>query len=345
LLALQGVLGSIPALLAGSVVVRLVAPAGAPGVDLAGVKRPIAYVFEPLVWAHEHDADGVVVLWLVVQALALWLLWGLFGGAISRLAAVGLARERPEEGGAAMAFARRHWRSVVGARLAFWGGAVGAVLLAAGLASAGRLPGAIGSVLLAAAVFAAFALCLGGTILASVHVAAGFLVGPTVACEDSDAFDAVSRTFTYAASGLPRVVVVRLLFLAGVVIGSGWRLVRTLAAGGLAYAALRAGAGDAALQRAAAVLGASGSPADADRLGVGLGDQLVAGAIALAAGGLAALWLADLISRVLCARVGAYLVLRQEIDGVPTNALRTAPRATGHLTAEEAGFVEVTRIP
>jgi hypothetical protein len=57
-----------------------------------------------------------------------------------------------------------------------------------------------------------------------------------------------------------------------------------------------------------------------------------------------ALWVADAVTRVLCARVGAFLALRQEIDRVPADRLRTAPVARGRVGAEEAGFVEVERI-
>lgn len=73
-------------------------------------------------------------------------------------------------------------------------------------------------------------------------------------------------------------------------------------------------------------------------------DLVPALSLAAVAAGLAALWLADLASRVLTGRVGAYLYLRQEIDRVPTDALRTAPAAPGWKDAEAAGFVEVTRI-
>jgi hypothetical protein len=169
---------------------------------------------------------------------------------------------------------------------------------------------------------------------------AGFLASPTIACEDSDAFDALSRVYGYAAAGLPRLVGVRLLFLGGAVLGSAWRALRTVGVLLLGSLALQAGAGTDRFDRvlaAARDLGAPGGRAAA-------GDLAAAAVAALVAGGLVAFWLADLVCRVLCGRVGAYLALRQSIDGVPADRLRTAPSAPGRLDAEQAGFVEVARI-
>jgi hypothetical protein len=50
------------------------------------------------------------------------------------------------------------------------------------------------------------------------------------------------------------------------------------------------------------------------------------------------------VTRVLCARVGAYLHLRERVDRVPAGTLRTAPADPGRLDAEQAGFVEVARV-
>jgi hypothetical protein len=331
-------------LVLGSLVWRVLVPAPAPALDAAGLARPFSYAFEPLRWSHQNDHDLGLVAWFAIQGVLLVALWSLFGGAVSRLAAVDLAKGRAEGSGEAFAFARRHWRGLALARLALWA-AVGAPLaLAVGAAAIGRLPGALGTALLAVGALVAVALVVVAVWTASVLVVAGFLPGPTVACEDSDAFDAVSRTFTYAAAGLPRVVGTRLLFLGGVLLGSGWRALRTVAVLLLAYACLRAGAGPGPLDRAAAVLGAGGAPADGARLGITAADWALAAALAFAGGGLVALWAADLVSRVLCARVGAYLSLRHAIDGVPTSTLHSPPRGPTHRTAEEAGFVEVSRI-
>jgi len=341
-LALQGVLWSVPVLVLGAFATHVLTVGF--GAAFEGLKQPYELVVAPLRGAYEADADLALFGYVLWQAFLLCLLWGFFGGALDRLAAVDLALGRSEEGKAAAEFARRHWRGNVGARLAIWGAFLAPLVAAVVVALVGRIGGPIGTGLLAAAVLVATALTLLAVVVGSVYVLAGFLTGPTVACEDSDAFDAVSRTFSYAGAGLPRLVVLRVIFFGGVLLGVSWRFVRTVLVIALALACLRVGAGADAIERATAVLGAMGTPLDADRLGIGAMDYVVALTMVLAFGGLIVLWIADWVSRVSCARVAVYLLLRRDTDHVPPDQLRTQPRASGHQDAEEAGFVEVTRV-
>lgn len=343
LVALQGVLWSAPVLVLGSLLSHVVTHGVGPALD--GLGQPFRFVMAPLVGAYEADADLRMLGYLLWQLLLLVMLWGYFGGVLYRLAAVDLACGEKETPAAASGFARRHWRGLVGARLAIWL-AIALPLGAAALISmGGRLDGLFGGILLAVAVIATAGLALVSVVIATVNAAAGILAGPTVAAEDSDAFDAVSRTFTYAAAGLPQLVGWRLMFFGGVLLGSGWRLVRTLLVLGLGLACLRLGAGAGAVDRALAILDALGAPPDADRLGVGTADYLVAGAIALVVAGLVAMWVADLVARVICARTGVYLLVRRATDGVAVSTLRTVPQQpAGPQDAASAGFVEVDRI-
>jgi hypothetical protein len=302
-------------------------------------------VIDPVVWAWQHDHDALLVGTLLVYAVALVLLWGLFSGAILRLAAVDLSGDRREEGRDALAFARRHWRGFVGARLALWAGVVLPLLAAAAFAALSRLPEPFGGVLLVVAVVAALVAALVAVSVAAVVLAGGCLAGPTVACEDSDAFDAVARTFAFAGSGMPRLVGVRLFFASGVVLGSAFRLAKTVGAALLLWLCLSVGAGSAAMDRAFAILKEGGLPPDAARLGIAWTDVVVALALALVGGALAILWFADLVSRALCAHTAVYLWMRRAVDGTPVSELRTAARGSGHMTAEQAGFVEVSRVP
>jgi hypothetical protein len=340
LIALLGVFLTPPVWVLASLVVRLVS---SEPLDLAGVRRPLDYVLRPLYDAWSADKDLVVLLWLLVQALATAALWGWFGGAISRMAAVHVATDRREPGAAAFRFARRHWRAFAGAKAVLWAGVLVPAAAAVLVASLARLPGAFGGVLFPVAIAAAAALALVAVVVASVFAAAGFLSTPTVACEDSDAFDAVSRVFGYAAAGLPRLVLVRAAFLGGVLLGAAWRALRTAGAVVLGAVLLRAGAGDAAVERVRGVLAAFRDGA-ARPAGTTLLDVVAAGTAILVVGGLVALWAADLVTRVLCARVGAYLYLRERVDRVSATALRSAPADPGRLDAEQAGFVEVARV-
>jgi hypothetical protein len=199
-------------------------------------------------------------------------------------------------------------------------------------------------VLAPVAILGVVGLALVATVVGTLTLAAAFLSQPAVALDDADLFDAVSRPYTFALAGLPRLVLVRLLFFSGVLLGSGWRLAKTVVAVLLALLVLESAFGAERWGRLTAVVGALGSPADADRLGVTGFDVAAAGALVLAGAALLALWLADLASRIACARTAAYLVLRRAVDRVPCDVIRTPPRIPGPLTAEAAGFTEVARV-
>lgn len=340
LVAVVGVFLTPPVLVLGSLVVRLLHLRDP---DLGALSRPLAYTLAPLVDAWWDDADLSAILYVFVQSLFLASLWGWFGGAISRMAAVHIATGRPENAGPAFSFTARHWRAFAGAKAALWAALLVPAAAAIFLALVARLPGVAGGVAFPVAIVACAALALAAVVGGSIGATAGFLTTPTVACEDSDAFDAVSRSFTYAAAGMPRLVLVRLAFLAGVLIGTTWRALRTVAALVLAAVLVRAGAGEEAVERVRRVLAAFADGAAMPR-GTGPMDLAAAAAVAVVVGGLFALWAADLVTRVLCARVGAYLVLRQAVDSVPVTVVRTAPSDPGPLDAEKAGFVEIARV-
>lgn len=337
LLALYGVLVTPLALVVGSMVFRLIDGAG---VALAGLKTPIAYVIAPLHDAWMGDRDLSLLLYLLVEGVFLAAVWGLFGGAVSRMAAVHLATDRKESGHAALEFAVRHWKGFAGARAALWASVLLPVAAAILVCAAGRLVGILGTVLLPPAIALAALLSLVAVVAGSLAGVAGFLTSPTIACEDSDAFDAVSRVYGYAAAGLPRLLGVRVLFLGGVLLGATWRLLRSAAAILLLGFVLEAGAGPDVRRRLTDALWNLGHGGPAPEAGT----VIAATTLALVVGGIAALWLADLVSRVLCARVGVYLALRRTIDRLPPTHLRTAASATGRLDAEAAGFVEVDRV-
>ena len=340
LLALQGVALSGPALLLGSFLAGLLSlPA-----RTTQLTRPVAYVLEPLQHAYAHDRDGALLLWVTFEALLLTLVWGWTGGALSRLAAVDLTGRGRERGPEALVFARRRLGALWGVPI-FFGLAMLLPLVAAWLFSLlATLPGALGGVLAPLAIVGVVVLALVAVVGATLVAACAFLARPAVAVDDADLWDAVSRCVTYAWGGLPRLVAVRLWFFTGVLVGSGWRLVRTVLTALIAVWLLEHALGEARLGRLLSILGARGLPQDALRQGIGAFDLVAAGTLGLCGALLVALWLADLISRVACARVAAYLVLRRAVDRVSLSSLRTLPGETHSLTAEEAGFHEVTRV-
>ena len=143
--------------------------------------------------------------------------------------------------------------------------------------------------------------------------------------------------------GLPVLLGRRLLFGAGVLLGALWRLALLLAVLFLVHGICTAVAPDR-LNRIDAIWHAGGPPLDAQRLGVGWADHVAAWVGLALVAAFALLWLADTISRVVCARVAVYLLTRRDQDGVAVDHLRASPQIRAATTAEAAGFVEVDRL-
>jgi hypothetical protein len=130
---------------------------------------------------------------------ALWVVvvWGLIGGAICRIAAVGLARTERVGVLEAVRFSASKAQALIGSPLT---PLLGVVLVTALLAIFGllyRLPGAVGEVTAGAL---ALLPLLGGLVLALIVL--GLMLGwpllqAAVAAEAEDGFDAISRTYAY----------------------------------------------------------------------------------------------------------------------------------------------------
>jgi hypothetical protein len=149
--------------------------------------------------------DGLVGLaWLlvfhwfyaIVFSIFFLAVWGLFGGAIARLAAMHAAREERIPMTEGLRFSREKLLSFMAAPLLPAGAIIvgGAVLAAGGLV--GLIPG-VGEIIVGALFFLAL---LAGLAIALISIGAvvGFpLMHPTIAVEGSDGFDAVSRTYAY----------------------------------------------------------------------------------------------------------------------------------------------------
>jgi hypothetical protein len=144
------------------------------------------------------DIQTSVWPWLVLGGALLWIVfvWSKFGGAISRITAVEIAKDERITVHESLAFAKKKFTSffwsTVAVAVAFFffflvnliGGLVGAIPY-------------VGPVLVA--VLCPFAF-LGGFIMMLIAIGGIFgwpLMSPAVAAEGTDAFDAVSRAFSY----------------------------------------------------------------------------------------------------------------------------------------------------
>ncbi len=154
------------------------------------VTRPFIRVIDPTI-----DALG----WLRACALALWtvIVWAMFGGAIARIAVLDLAGRDSAGIWTALRFSARHIVALVGAPLSPFVGLGFFAVLCALFGLLYRIPGGAGA---AAAGWLAFIPLVCGLVMALIVVglAAGWpLMVLTVAADGEDAFDALSRSYSY----------------------------------------------------------------------------------------------------------------------------------------------------
>jgi len=182
----------------------------------------------------------------------LWSLavWAFFGGAITRIAAVGLASEERIGWAAAMRYAWSKWPAYCGGPLF---PLIGILLAAVPVGLLGLLlwPGGAGVVL--AAVAWPLAL-VAGLVMAVLLLGLVFgwpLMWGTISTEGSDSYDALGRCYSYAFRRPLHYLFYAVV--AAVIGGLGWLLVKSFAAGviGLAYWAAGCGAGPEKIQAVA----------------------------------------------------------------------------------------------
>ncbi|MEK7467759.1 MAG: hypothetical protein AAB074_10135 [Planctomycetota bacterium] len=144
-----------------------------------------------------------VAFWWTCAALLIGTaIWSLFGGAISRIAAVEIAKEDRIRTQEALSFAWRKWGSNFSSLVACVLGFVFFSSLIAVVALPGRIPGAGPWLALLPALLMPVLFVLGFIAsLIGLGTVFGFpLFYPAVAAEGTDAFDAISRGFSYIYS-------------------------------------------------------------------------------------------------------------------------------------------------
>lgn len=152
--------------------------------------RPFARVLDPAIGAPDMLRASALALWIA-------LVWGLFGGAIARIAVVDLAARERIGVWKALRFAAGRLVALVGAPLSPFVGLGFFGLICALFGLLYRIPGGSGAT---AAGFLAFVPLLAGLVMGLIVVglAAGWpLMVQTVAADGEDAFDALSRSYSY----------------------------------------------------------------------------------------------------------------------------------------------------
>ncbi len=144
-------------------------------------------------WQEEPGAAVIITL----LSLAVW---AVAGGAVTRMAAVRVAREESVPLKSALGFSLRKWPSTVTSPLIPFGVLVFMAIIMGALTG---LPGMIPYVgEFYMGIFLGLSLLM-GVVLALIFIGGAFSVGlqwPTIAAEGSDSFDAISRSISYISS-------------------------------------------------------------------------------------------------------------------------------------------------
>jgi len=136
----------------------------------------------------------------LVNTVILLGIWAMIGGAVTRMAAVRVAREESVPAKQALAFACRKWPSTVTSPLIPFGVLVFLALLVGVFTGLPLMIPYLGEWAVGILLFLPL---LMGVVLALIFVGGAFSVGlqwPTIAAEGSDSFDAISRSISYISS-------------------------------------------------------------------------------------------------------------------------------------------------
>ncbi|MFO0907126.1 MAG: hypothetical protein U0794_01955 [Isosphaeraceae bacterium] len=311
--------------------------------DLAGLAgrliEPAALVVRPFILSFKSGAPAADLLGAAAATLWAVAVWSLFGGAIARIAAFRVARGERLGLFAAMRYVLRKLPALLSTPLL---PLTGVVLMGAGLALFGllyRIPGGFGRT---TAGVLAFLPLLGGLVLTLILTGLGFgwpLMTASVAAEDDDAFDAMSRSYAYVRQRPWLYLLYGLIALAAGIGGLLFvdlfaQLVVRLAGWGLAF-----GGGPAAVL---AFYQPEGPFRDA-----ALDHTMAASAHAFWLGLVGLLARAWVFSYFWTAAETIYLLLRRDVDSTPINLIACdsgpsllAQAAAGGPTLARPGFAK-----
>jgi len=153
------------------------------------------YVTDPFVQLFNPETSLSDLGYYLLCALWALVVWSLFGGAITRLAAVSLARDDQLSWGQSLAYARRKWLSYFTAPLF---PLIGVLLITLPLALFGLLLRADVGIFIAGLLW--FLVLLAGFVMAILVLGLFFgwpLMWATISAEGTDSFDALSRSYSY----------------------------------------------------------------------------------------------------------------------------------------------------
>jgi hypothetical protein len=282
--------------------------------------EPVRFLAGPFLTLFALGNDVKTVTHALLAAAWGAVVWGLLGGAIARIAVVQVARTERIGIVQALRFARRRWVSLSGTPFCPLVAVGFFTVFCALFGVLYRLPGPLGPTL--AGIFAVFPL-VAGLVMAIIVIslAAGWpLMLATVASENEDGFDALSRSFAYVNQRPGRYAV-------AAAAAWGFGILGLAVVGLFARTTVH-------MAHWALAVGAPG----------GLLETLFQGGTASLAARAHAFWLsvvalvahAWVYSYFWTSAVIVYLVLRQDVDGTPWHAIAPPERHRFEFEAEPA---------
>ena len=165
--------------------------------QLPVVIEPVVKLVKPLVFFFNGDAEGLPALYFFLVFVATVAIWSLVGGAITRIAAVQLARGEKIDFMEAVRFTLKRWSSYLMAPVYPLGFVIVLIVFAMIFGLLHMIP-FVGDIFVSG-LFWPVPLVLGFVIgLAIVGLVVGWpLMAPTISTEGTDSWEALSRSFSY----------------------------------------------------------------------------------------------------------------------------------------------------
>lgn len=158
--------------------------------------EPMSFFTRPVLTLFETGASWSTLAYATTQLLWAVIIWAIFGGAITRIAAIQFAQDDHIGCRAALGFSLKRILSLVSAPLLPFAGMGFFWVLCLLIGLFGNIPGA-GGVIVSLLWGLAFLFTFVMTLILLVTLAGWPLMMTTISVEDSDGFDGLSRIFSY----------------------------------------------------------------------------------------------------------------------------------------------------
>ena len=161
-----------------------------------GLLEPISYFTRPALTLFQAGASWSALAYASTQLIWAIIVWSLFGGAITRIAAIQFAQDEHIGFIAALRFSSKRILSLVSAPLLPFAGMGFFWILCLLIGLLGNIPGA-GAIIVSLLWGLAFLFAFVMSLILLVTLAGWPLMMTTISVEDSDGFDGLSRVFSY----------------------------------------------------------------------------------------------------------------------------------------------------